>query len=1178
VSLNPFTEFIGLLRQAGLDPDAEAIADALWLARFQARSPPRSSPPDAYSREGGPQPSQSPLVDAPADLPPPRDDGRKPLPTPQVATTHPDSRIFPDVLADRRGRRASPVQVPAASALPGALNIARALRPLGRRHPAPHRRMLDEDATAEAVAQFGIVRPVLVPMPERWFNVALVVDASRSMEVWRTSILEFQRLLERQGAFAQISRWRLLVGDRVSIESAGCQARDVSALNDPRGRTLILIVTNGVAAFWDGDPIARALAAWSAHGPVAILQVFAENHWAHTVLGPATCWVRAIVPGAAGRALEVRSQSWGDRGPDGERPLTVPVLSLAPDRVARWAGAVMAMGQQPTPAVVFRPGVTAADWPSEPEPSTGPLDPRAQVERFRSIASSEAFRLICHLAAVPLMLPIMRMVQRQIFREPRIEHLGEVIASGLIERVAPPDANADPDTVLYDFVVGVRDVLFGAVQVGSVFEIRARVQSALKAFVERQLGHAIINFRAFILDRKGEYELPPTLEAFVEIERDLLQRLWPQRQRRDDTRAAEGAPGLAAPTAAPSSIPPSREVLSRGSQAIGDQGGLATGVLLQGFYKIRRNVAVTSPADGDRATPWWWDHLAAQASDLRAAGFTAVWLPPALKTASGSSPGADGYGPFDDYDIGSRDQRGSVPTRYGTREQLQRCVAVLRANGLDVYLDMVENHRIGDPGNFVFRYPGADGTPEIGRFPKDPLNFVPNVPRDPNLGGPVSSDFVFGRKLAPINGKPLGYVFNGLIDAADWLTRALDAQGYCLDNVKGLSTDFLHPFLNSKAMAGKFAVGDFFHGNPTLVNQWIFNPKGMAGRPSAFDYPLKFMLTSMCNNPGRFNMADLDHAGFVGISPLNAVTLVENDHTDLMDGQSIVSNKMMAYAYILTSEGYPCVYYRDYSTDPNCYGLRPHIDNLIWIHEKLATGPTEQRWKDFDLFAYERLGGPHLLVALNNDPVGPRTIRVDTGFGAHVPLHDYTGHGPDAVTAGDGAVTLTVPRNADGAGYVCYSRAGIGGGFAVTTRAVTQEFEGAPDLDLPPAVAGQTVQAGRVWCAAETPIRAALAMPGLSASTEVTVEIAGPDGAIVATRSVAGQNAAHSVLEARAARAGFHGLRLRLGNAPDGTNADYKLAVTYTGSRTLAAEGVRTANPGRSRSRRRSAPPSSTAR
>jgi alpha-amylase len=114
-----------------------------------------------------------------------------------------------------------------------------------------------------------------------------------------------------------------------------------------------------------------------------------------------------------------------------------------------------------------------------------------------------------------------------------------------------------------------------------------------------------------------------------------------------------------------------------------------------------------------------------------------------LKAGSGADKGADGYSPFDDYDIGSKQQKGSVPTRFGTREQLQRCVAVLRANRLDVYLDMVEHQRIGDIVPFVFRYPGADGTPDIGRFPKDPLNFVPQVPRDPNLGGSVADDILF---------------------------------------------------------------------------------------------------------------------------------------------------------------------------------------------------------------------------------------------------------------------------------------------------------------------------------------------------------------------------------------------------------------------------------------------------
>ena len=44
------------------------------------------------------------------------------------------------------------------------------------------------------------------------------------------------------------------------------------------------------------------------------------------------------------------------------------------------------------------------------------------------------------------------------------------------------------------------------------------------------------------------------------------------------------------------------------------------------------NEAVPSPADGD-STIVWWDDLANQADGLRQAGFTAIWLPPALKTS-----------------------------------------------------------------------------------------------------------------------------------------------------------------------------------------------------------------------------------------------------------------------------------------------------------------------------------------------------------------------------------------------------------------------------------------------------------------------------------------------------------------------------------------------------------------
>ena len=106
--------------------------------------------------------------------------------------------------------------------------------------------------------------------------------------------------------------------------------------------------------------------------------------------------------------------------------------------------------------------------------------------------------------------------------------------------------------------------------------------------------------------------------------------------------------------------------------------------------------------------------------------------------------------------------------------------------------------------------------------------------------------------------------------------------------------------------------------------------------------------------------------------------------------------------------------------------MKPLLDNLVWIHENLANGGTVFRWKDFQFVVYERTSWPNLLVGLNNDTYdGWKTVTVQTGFGANVQLHDYSGHAGDVWTDGQGNVTIGIPPNNNGAGYVCYSRAGL---------------------------------------------------------------------------------------------------------------------------------------------------------
>src|SRR4029079_4703392 len=74
-------------------------------------------------------------------------------------------------------------------------------------------------------------------------------------------------------------------------------------------------------------------------------------------------------------------------------------------------------------------------------------------------------------------------------------------------------------------------------------------------------------------------------------------------------------------------------------------------------------------------------------------GVTAMWLPPAGK---GSGGGMDvGYASYDLFDLGEFNQKGSVRTKYGTRKELLDAIRAMHSAGLQVYADVVFNHKDG---------------------------------------------------------------------------------------------------------------------------------------------------------------------------------------------------------------------------------------------------------------------------------------------------------------------------------------------------------------------------------------------------------------------------------------------------------------------------------------------------
>lgn len=79
-----------------------------------------------------------------------------------------------------------------------------------------------------------------------------------------------------------------------------------------------------------------------------------------------------------------------------------------------------------------------------------------------------------------------------------------------------------------------------------------------------------------------------------------------------------------------------------------------------------------------------WKRLESQMAQLKATGVDNVWVPPGCKA---SSPSGNGYDIYDLYDLGEFDQKGSVGTKWGTKEELISMVKEATKNKVGIYWD-----------------------------------------------------------------------------------------------------------------------------------------------------------------------------------------------------------------------------------------------------------------------------------------------------------------------------------------------------------------------------------------------------------------------------------------------------------------------------------------------------------
>jgi alpha-amylase len=501
-----------------------------------------------------------------------------------------------------------------------------------------------------------------------------------------------------------------------------------------------------------------------------------------------------------------------------------------------------------------------------------------------------------------------------------------------------------------------------------------------------------------------------------------------------------------------------------------------------GRFFDRNGNRVTVPAPStDPGKLWLWDLLASEAANLASVGFDRIQLPPASKAQGGDGAGCDGYGIYDPRDLGTKDQQGSIPTRYGNADSLRRLVAVAHRCGLSVDLDFVLHQLIGGE-NATYRYLGADGKTLDGRGAMHPgcFRFSPGAGTQPEDDVPVTpDDSAFGDEKVYQHSNPPGYTIDDALDFGDWTIRTTGADGARIDDVKGLWALFVAQFMNHGAMAGKPFYSEYFDGNPGDLNWWATGWP-IYGHSGVQDFAMHFAIEDACNN---LHAPALDGAGYSEWNSWLSYGFVDNPDTDTNPGEQVAGSKMLGYAFLLTVNcRQVLIYGKDYfSPDvwPGAYGLKPLIDNLIYINRIFAYGKRVTRWVDGSAIVIERDGdggiigtSPGLLTAINFDTNNTRKITCATGFGANVQLHDYTGRHSDIWTDGQGNATFWIRPNAHGSGesYLCFSRAFCDKPILQQPRRTTQEFFGAPDLDIPPAHPGEFKPIARIYVEGDTDV------------------------------------------------------------------------------------------------------------
>lgn len=390
-----------------------------------------------------------------------------------------------------------------------------------------------------------------------------------------------------------------------------------------------------------------------------------------------------------------------------------------------------------------------------------------------------------------------------------------------------------------------------------------------------------------------------------------------------------------------------------------------------------------------------WNRVAKEADNIKEHGITTLWLPPAYKGAGGKKD--VGYAVYDLYDLGEFDQKGTIPTKYGTKDEYINAVKELKSKGIEVLADIVLGHRMGaDEKERIFAYcqdaydrnkeiegkrkitvwtkftfPGRNG--KYSDFTWDWTNFHAT---DYDAKSKENGIYRFiGKEWDDADGEfgNYDYLMGADLDMSDpevleeldrwgkWYYDFTGVDGFRLDAVKHIDFKFFKVWLTKlREYSGKniFAVGEYWNSELNILENYLDKSERTL---SLFDVPLHFNMFHASTSNGYYDMRYILKNTLVGKEPNLAVTFVDNH--DTQPGQALESwilewFKPHAYSIILLRDtGYPCVFYGDYYGIPH-NNIKPDksLKKLLLVRKNNSYGRQHDYFDNKSIVGWTREG------------------------------------------------------------------------------------------------------------------------------------------------------------------------------------------------------------------------------